>query len=124
VEPVIVPAPQRKRARRIGILLGTIAVALFLLGGVGFWHSSRFLKRDPGLSYRNPTTLDKMLARAQQAEQAGDRGAAITAYRFVVAVGAGDDAELKPYIAAARQGLARLGYPMPPDTGPRGAVPP
>jgi len=113
---MITPAPDPRRARNIGLILGGVAIALFAAGVLGFWNSSRFMRRDPGLTYRNPTTLDKMLARAQAAEDAGDRGAAITAYRFVVAVGAGNDPELKPYVAAALRGLARLGYPMPRDS--------
>lgn len=116
MEPMISPASSPKRARNIGLVLGGVAIALFLVGVLGFWNSSKYMRRDPGLTYRNPTTLDKMLARAQAAEEAGDRGSAITAYRFVIAVGAGDDPELKPYIAAARRGLARLGYPMPPES--------
>jgi hypothetical protein len=110
VAPLTPPeTDSRRRARRLGLLLGGTAVALFLVGLLGFWYSSRRLTTDPGLSYRTPATLDKMLARGEQAEQAGDRGAAIAAYRFVVAVGAANDPELAPYITAARRNLARLG---------------
>ena len=60
-------------------------------------------------SWRTPDVLDRMLARAEKAERAGDRGAAIAAYRFVVAVGSGGDPTFEPYIAAAGRGLTRLG---------------
>lgn len=103
--------------RRIGLILGAVAIVLFGLGAFGFWRSSQRIGSDPGISYRSPTTLDKMLVRAEQAEKAGDRDAAIGAYRFVVAVGAANDPELEPYVAAARRGLARLGY-KPTDSAP------
>ena len=50
-----------------------------------------------------------MLTRAEAAEHAGDRDAAIAAYRFVLAVGANGDPMLELYMKAARRGLARLG---------------
>jgi hypothetical protein len=79
-----------------------------------FQHTAERVRADPGLSYRTPESLDKMLVRAEQAERAGDRGSAIASYRFVVAVGAGNNPELQPYIAAARRALTRLGVePQP-----------
>jgi hypothetical protein len=114
---------ERLSTRRLGLLLGVVAVVLFGLGAFGFWRSSRRIGTDPGISYRSPTTLDKMLVRAEQAEKAGDRDAAIGAYRFVVAVGAANDPELEPYIAAAKRGLARLGY-TPTDTNSSRPAPP
>ena len=57
--------------------------------------------------YRDPTTLDNLLKRASEAEQAGDRASAIATYRFVAAVGTGK--EWAPYAAAARAALKRLG---------------
>jgi len=96
---------------------------LFGLGVFGFWQSSKRIPADPGISYRSPTILDKMLVRAEQAERAGDRDAAIGAYRFVVAVGAANDPELEPYIVAAQRALVRLGY-SPTDSTRSRAVPP
>jgi hypothetical protein len=99
----------RKRARRIGILLAFVVLALGVWGATTFQRTAERVRGDPGLSYRTPDALDKMLARAEVAERSGDSGAAIVAYRFVVAVGAGTNPELEPYIAAARRGLTRLG---------------
>jgi hypothetical protein len=98
-----------RRNRVTGLLLGALAVALMAIGGRMFLRAERQLSHDPGRSSRTPEVLDKMLKRAEQAEIAGDRGAAIAAYRFVVAVGAAGDPEIEPYIAAANRGLARLG---------------
>jgi hypothetical protein len=99
----------RKRARRIGVLLAFVVLALGVWGATTFQRTAERVRGDPGLSYRTPDALDKMLARAEVAERSGDSGAAIVAYRFVVAVGAGTNPELEPYIAAARRGLTRLG---------------
>lgn len=103
-----------KRARLIGIALALVALGLGVWGATTFQHTAERVRADPGLSYRTPETLDRLLARAEEAERAGDRGAAIVAYRFVVAVGAGSNPELQPYIAAARRSLTRLGVePQP-----------
>lgn len=98
-----------RRTRVTGLLLGALIVALMVLGGRMFLRTERELSHDPGRSSRTPEVLDKMLARGEQAERAGDREAAIAAYRFVIAVGAGGDPAIEPYIAAASRGLARLG---------------
>ena len=102
------PTP-RRRGRREALLL--IGAALILAAGGALWFT-RFasqVRRDQGLIYREPATLDKLLKRANDAERAGDRATAITTYRFVMAVGQGADADLAPYVAAARAGLSRLG---------------
>lgn len=103
------PKPDRKRAARIGIVLTLVALGLGLWGATTFHHTAKKMRADPGLSYRTPESLDKVLARADQAERDGDRESAIVAYKFIVAVGAGTSPELEPYIAAARRGLTRLG---------------
>jgi len=98
-----------RRARRVALPL--VAVVLILTVAGAFWVT-RFaseVRQDPGLVYRDPGTLDKLLKRARDAEAAGDRATAITTYRFVVAVGAGGDSALARYVAAARAGLERLG---------------
>ena len=85
---------------------------VLILTAVGALRITRFasaVRQDPGLVYRDPGTLDKLLKRGHDAEAAGDRGTAITTYRFVVAVGAGGDSALARYVAAARAGLKRLG---------------
>jgi len=98
-----------KRARRLGIFLAVLALGLGIWGATTFQHTAERVRADPGLSYRTPESLDKMLARGDEAERGGDRASAITAYRFIVAVGAGNNPELEPYIAAARRALTRLG---------------
>jgi hypothetical protein len=92
------------------------ALALVLAAGGALWFSRTEvrLRTDPGRSWRTPDVLDKTLARAEQAEHAGDRGAAVAAYRFVLAVGSGGDPVIEPYVAAARRGLARLGVDSAP----------
>jgi hypothetical protein len=103
------PRSDPKRARRIGISLAILALGLGIWGATTFQRTAERVRGDPGLSYRNPEALDKVLARGDAAERAGDRGSAIVAYRFIVAVGAGTNPELQHYVAAARRGLTRLG---------------
>lgn len=114
MEPLNQPGPDPKRARRIGIFLALLALTLGVWGAMTFQHTAERVRADPGLSYRTPESLDKVLARGEEAERGGDRGSAIAAYRFIVAVGAATNPELQPYIAAARRGLTRLGVgPQP-----------
>jgi hypothetical protein len=96
-----------RRARRVALLLAGVTLALVAGGGWWFVRFAWHLRRDPGVVYRDPTTLDNLLKRAGDAERAGDRATAITTYRFVASVGAGT--ELAPYAAAARAALKRLG---------------
>lgn len=103
--------PTRPRARWLAIGLAVVAIASTAAGAFLFSRTQLTLTGDPGRSSRTPETLDKLLARAQDAERAGDFGSAVVAYRFVLAVGAKGDPELEPYMAAARRGLARLGQP-------------
>ena len=103
------PRSDPRRAGRIGILLTVLALGLGVWGATTFQHTAERVRADPGLSYRTPESLDRMLARGEDAERAGDRGAAIAAYRFIVAVGAGTNPELHPYIVAAQRALTRLG---------------
>ena len=107
-------SPDPKRAARMGIFLAALALALGYWGATTFHHTAVRASTDPGLSFRTPESLDKVLARGEQAERGGDRGAAIVAYRFIVAVGAGDNPELQLYVTAARRALTRLGVaPQP-----------
>jgi hypothetical protein len=103
------PRSDPKRARRIGIFLAVLVLGLGVWGATTFQHTAERVRADPGLSYRTPEALDKMLARGDEAERGGDRGSAIAAYKFIVAVGAGSNPELEPYVAAARRALTRLG---------------
>jgi hypothetical protein len=94
---------------RIALLLAGVTLVLVAGGGWWFVRFAGHLPRDPGVVYRDPTTLDKLLKRASDAERAGDRTTAITTYRFVASVGDGAGAEWAPYAAAARAALKRLG---------------
>jgi hypothetical protein len=97
------------RSRRVALLLA--AAALGCAAGGALW-AMRFvaqLRRDPGLVYRDRSTLDPVLRRAGAAERGGDRATAITLYRFVAAVAQGGGPALAPYVEAARAGLTRLG---------------
>ena len=102
------PSPSM-RLRWFAVVLGAMAIFSAAAGAFLFRRTEVAIRTDPGRSARTPEMLDKLLARAEAAERAGDRGSAIVTYRFVIAVGANGNAELEPYIAAARRGLARLG---------------
>ncbi|HYT05125.1 MAG TPA: hypothetical protein VEM13_09640 [Gemmatimonadales bacterium] len=105
--------------RRLALLLGGVALALAAAGAFWFTRFASQVGRDPALVYRDSGTLDKLLKRASDAERAGDRGAAITAYRFVEAVGQGGGPDVAPYVTAARAGLRRLGVSDTPPGPPR-----
>ena len=111
---VIEPRGNQKRSNLLGIALGVLVIGLGVGGAAMYSRTSKRLAEDPGLAYRTPEALDKMLARAEDAERAGHAGAAVDAYRFIIAVGAAGNPELLPYIAAARRNLERLGVkPQP-----------
>jgi hypothetical protein len=105
--PPDAPVTPPRRARRLGLLLAVATIALGAAGAAWFFRFAGQVQRDPGVVYRDPTTLDNLLKRANEAERAGDRAAAIATYRFVAAVGTGK--EWAPYAAAAQAGLRRLG---------------
>ena len=108
MDSVLPQAPNPRRARRLALALAGLSLVLAAGGALWFSRTEVVLQTDPGRSWRTPDVLDKMVARGDAAEHAGDRGAAIAAYRFLVRVGSGGDPTLEPYIAAARRGLARL----------------
>ena len=108
-EPLPLTPPRRSPPRRLGLLLAGAAVALGAAGAAWFLRFAEQVRRDPGVVYRDPTTLDNLLKRASEAERAGDRASAIATYRFVAAVGSGGQREWAPYAAAARAALKRLG---------------
>lgn len=108
-----------QRARRVALLLAGVIVILVASGAVWFRRFASQVRRDPALIYREPATLEKLLKRASDAERAGDAATAVTTYRFVLVVGQGADAELAPYVAAARAGLTRLGAADTPPGPPR-----
>ncbi|PYO28533.1 MAG: hypothetical protein DMD73_05310 [Gemmatimonadetes bacterium] len=105
--PPDAPVTPPTRARRLGLLLAGATIALGAAGAAWFFRFAGQVQRDPGVVYRDPTTLDNLLKRANEAERAGDRASAIATYRFVAAVGTGK--EWAPYGAAAQAGLRRLG---------------
>jgi hypothetical protein len=110
--------------RRIALALAAAALALGAAGAFWLTRFARQVGRDPGLVYRDPGTLEKLLKRASDAERAGDRATATSVYRFVIAVaaessGGGRRLEVAPYVAAARAGLTRLGVFDTPPGPPR-----
>src|SRR2546429_5206764 len=112
--PPDAPVTSPRRARRLGVLLAGATVALGAAGAAWFFRFAEQVRRDPGVVYRDPTTLDNLLKRASEAEQAGDRASAIATYRFVAAGGTGKEGA--PYAAAAPAALKRPGAA---DTPPR-----
>src|SRR2546429_8865451 len=85
--PPDAPVTSPRRARRLGVLLAGATVALGAAGAAWFFRFAEQVRRDPGVVYRDPTTLDNLLKRASEAEQAGDPASAIATYRFVAAGG-------------------------------------
>jgi tetratricopeptide (TPR) repeat protein len=76
-------------------------------------EAARILNAPPqieGATSPGPRASDVLwyLERGHVAERLGDRDRALEAYRFVVAAWRRPDAELEPYTAEARAGLARL----------------
>ncbi len=108
MDSVVPHTPNPRRARWLALALAGLSVVLAGGGALWFSRTQVVLQTDPGRSWRTPDVLDRMVARGETAERAGDRGAAVAAYRFVVRVGSGGDPTFEPYIAAARRGLARL----------------
>src|SRR5437660_12766240 len=98
--PPDAPVTPPRRARRLGVLLASATVALGAAGAAWFFRFAEQVRRDPGVVYRDPTTLDNLLQRASEAEQAGDRASASATYRFVAAGGTGKQAA--PYAAPRR----------------------
>ncbi|HYK82397.1 MAG TPA: hypothetical protein VEU55_04580 [Gemmatimonadales bacterium] len=90
-------------------MLAAAALVLAVGGAFGFVRFAARVRRDPAIVYRDPGTLDQVLQRASDAERAGDRGAAVVLYRFVVAVGRSAPGQLVSYVARAQAGLRRLG---------------
>src|SRR5204862_7702613 len=105
--PPDAPVTSPGRARRLGVLLAGATVALGGAGAAWFFRFAEQVRRDPGVVYRDPTTLDNLLKRASEAEQAGDRASAIATYRFVAAGGTGK--ERAPCAAGAPAGLTPVG---------------
>src|SRR5437016_14530669 len=89
--PPDAPVTPPTRARRLGLLLAGATIALGAAGAAWFFRFAGQVQRDPGVVYRDPTTLDNLLKRANEAERAGDRASAIATYRFVAAVGRGKE---------------------------------
>lgn len=105
------------RARRVAWALTALVLVLAAGGALSFRQFVTRVRNDPGFTYRDAATLEKLIKRAREAEGHGDRGTALATYRFIVAVGAKGDSALEPYVAAARAGLERLTRAAP-DTPP------
>ncbi len=103
-----------RRGRRIALLLTAAVLVLAFAGAYLFARFGAQLARDPGLTSRNAGVLSKVLEQGRLAEARGDRASAVTAYRFILSVGAGGDTTLRVYIEAARAGLGRVGSPPQP----------
>jgi len=106
--PIVAERGSSRRGRRIALLL---TAAVFVLAFAGTYLFARFgarLARDPGLTSRNARVLSTVLEQGRLAEARGDRASAVTAYQFIVSVGAAGDTTLRVYIEAARAGLGRV----------------
>src|SRR5437588_13102075 len=106
VPPLTATGP--RRARWVALLLAGVTLALVASGGWWFGRFASHLGRDPGVVYRDPTTLHSMPKRAGDAERAGDRATGITSYRFVAPLGDRAGAEWAPFVAPARTALRLL----------------
>ena len=110
-----------RRARRVA--LGVLALVLVLAvgGALSFRHFLARTRSDPGFTYRDRATFEKLLRRARDAQRRGDGATAAVVYRFIVAVGTHGDSTLEPYVSAARVELERLtpGAPGTPANPPR-----
>src|SRR2546429_9753142 len=116
--PPDAPVTSPRRARRLGVLLAGATVALGAAGAAWFFRFAEQVRRDPGVVYRDPTTLDNLLKRASEAEQAGDRASAIAPYPFVAAGGTREEGG--PHAAAPGGALHRPRAPRnPPRPPPR-----
>src|SRR2546429_8922347 len=115
--PPDAPVTSPRRARRLGVLLAGATVALGAAGAAWFFRFAEQVRRDPGVVYRDPTTLDNLLKRASEAEQAGDRASAIATYRFVAAGGNGEGGG--PHVPPPRGAPQRPGAPPNPPRPPR-----
>src|ERR1051325_11096026 len=105
--PPDAPVTPPRRARRLGVVLAGATVVLGAAGAAWFFRFAEQVRRDPGVVYRDPTTLDNLLKRASEGDRARDRPRAIATSRFVGAGGTGK--EWAPYGAGARGPLKRLG---------------
>jgi len=112
--PIVAERGSPRRGRRIALLLTMAVLALAFAGAYLFARFGAQLARDPGLTSRNARVLSTVLEQGRLAEARGDRASAVTAYRFIVSVGAGAVKKQRVYIEAARAGLGRVGAPPQP----------
>src|SRR2546429_8559186 len=85
--PPDAPVTSPRRARRLGVLLAGATVALGAAGAAWFFRFAEQVRRDPGVVYRDPTTLDNLLKRASEAEQAEDPARPAPTHRIIPAGG-------------------------------------
>src|SRR2546430_13836624 len=100
-----------RRGRRIALLLTAAVLVLAFAGAYLFARFGAQLARDPGLTSRNARVLSKVLEQGRLAEARGDRASAVTAYRFILSVGAGALKKKRVCIAAPRALLVQAGGP-------------
>src|SRR2546426_12717791 len=77
-----------RRGRRMALLLAAAVLVLAFAGAYLFARFGARLARDPGLTSRNARVLSTVLEQGRLAEARGDRASAVTAYQFIVSVGA------------------------------------
>src|SRR2546430_12121637 len=103
--PPDAPVTSPRRARRLGVLLAGATVALGAAGAAWFFRFAEQARRDPGVVYRDPTTLDNLLQRASEAEQARGRGRRIPTHRLPPAAGGREtEAAHRPALPVCLQG--------------------
>src|SRR2546428_3443927 len=108
-----------RSGRRIALLLTAAVLVLAFAGAYLFARFGAQLARDPGVTSRNARVLSKILEQGRLAGARGDRASAVTAYRFILSVGAGSLKKKRVYIEAAPAGLGRVGSPPQPGHSAR-----
>jgi serine/threonine-protein kinase len=93
-----------------GCYLDRLTLAQLLVEGHRNQEAWRILQADHPIQTLSPTPTAVLwyLLRGRVAERIGERDVALQSYQWVTGMWRNPDAELKPYVAEAREGLARL----------------